>query len=165
MNVLVAYASRHGSTRDIAQRIVLRLADHGHEVTARDIEEEEDGSPGGFDAVILGSAVYMGHWIKSARKYLDAHLDQLADRPLYVFSSGPVIRDEHAEEPAEIAELIARLGPVEHVLFGGKLDSDELNFGEKLVVKMIGAEDDDVRDFEVIDRWADAVAEALTKSA
>ena len=160
MNILVAYASRHGSTKDIAERIALKLAEHGHEVTARNIDE--DPSPLGFDAVVLGSAVYMGHWIKSARHYLDAHLDHLAERPLYVFSSGPVVRDEEAEEPAEIAELISRLGPVEHVLFGGKLDTHELSFGEKLVVKMVGGEDDDIREFDVIDRWADAVAETLS---
>jgi len=159
MNVLVAYASRHGGTKDIAERLALRLADHGHEVAAREIDENP--APRGFDAVILGSAVYMGHWLKSARHYLDEHLDELAERPLFVFSSGPVVRDDQAEEPAEIAELLARLGPVEHVLFGGRLEEDELSFGEKLVVKLVGAEFEDIRDFDVIDSWADAVAEKL----
>jgi menaquinone-dependent protoporphyrinogen oxidase len=161
MNVLVVYASRHGSTQEIAERIALRIAEHGHEVTSHPIED--DPAPSGFDAVVLGSAIYMGHWLKSARHYLDEHIVELAQRPLYVFSSGPVVEDEDAHEPEEIARLISTLGPIEHVLFGGKLDTHELTFGEKLVVKLVGGHDGDLRDFDVIDEWADSVAAALAK--
>ncbi len=158
-NVLVVYASRHGSTKEIAERIALRLSDHGHEVTSVPIED--DPTPSGFDAIVLGSAIYMGHWLKSARHYLDEHVVELAQRPLYIFSSGPVVEDDEAHEPTEVAKLIATLGPIEHVLFGGKLDTHQLTFGEKLVVKLVGGHDGDLRSFEMIDEWADAVAHAL----
>lgn len=159
MNVLVAYASRHGSTKEIAERIALRLADCGHEVRIEALDD--DPLPTAFDAVVLGSAVYMGHWLKPARAYLDEHEQDLAARPLYVFSSGPVVRDGKTEEPVEVAKLVAKLGPIEHVLFGGKLDSEELSFGEKLVVKLVDAHDGDIRSWDAIDRWADGIGRAL----
>lgn len=163
MNVLVVYASRHGSTQEIAEHVALRIAEHGHEVTSTPIEDNP--APSGFDAVVLGSAIYMGHWLKSARHYLDEHIVELAQRPLYVFSSGPVVEDEDAHEPAEIAKLISTLGPIEHVLFGGKIDSRELSFGERLVVKLVGGHDGDLRNFDVIDEWGDAIGETLARSS
>ena len=88
MKVLVAYASKRGSTAEIAESVAETLRGAGLEVDCLESGEVTDVSP--YDAVVLGSAVYMKRWRGDARHFLRKHSDQLAERPLWVFSSGPV---------------------------------------------------------------------------
>src|SRR3954452_10566893 len=92
--VLVAYASEHGSTREIAERIARTLGDDGMNVELRDASDVEDLA--GYDAVVVGSAVYMGRWRGSAKRLVKRHERELAERDPWLFSSGPV-----GEPPAE----------------------------------------------------------------
>src|ERR1700719_898345 len=88
VNVLVAYSSKHGSTREIALRIGDRLRADGLTPDVRDIAAVSD--PHAYDAVVLGSAVYMGGWRREATEFARKHTAVLATLPVWLFSSGPL---------------------------------------------------------------------------
>lgn len=79
MRVLVAFASKHGATSEIAEAIAAALKERGVEADVKSIDAVTD--PEAFDAVILGSAVYMGHWLDSAQAFAKSHQEQLTDGP------------------------------------------------------------------------------------
>jgi menaquinone-dependent protoporphyrinogen oxidase len=164
MRILVAYASKHGSTEEIARAIHERFLERGFESRCANVATPLDID--GADVVVLGSAIYYGHWMEEARGFAKAHHDELTTRPLFLFSSGPVTRDladpDHAAQPKDALELREELGAKDHVVFGGKLDLDQLGFGERMVVKFVGGKSGDARDFDVIAEWADAVANRVT---
>src|SRR5205823_6620049 len=86
MRVLVTAASKHGATFEIAEVIARVLDEHGLSTELVAIEEVHDLRR--YEAVVLGSAVYMGQWLKQARGFVDAHASELAQRPTWLFSSG-----------------------------------------------------------------------------
>jgi len=91
MSVLVAYASRHGSTRGIAERIAERLRVDGLDVDVRPVAGVDDVSA--YDAFVVGAAVYMFHWLKDATSFVQRNREFLAARPTWLFSSGPIGTD------------------------------------------------------------------------
>jgi menaquinone-dependent protoporphyrinogen oxidase len=161
MTVLVAAASRHGSTDEIAAAIGRVLKERGVETEVAKIDDVE--SLEGYDAVVLGSAVYVGQWLEPARRFVDGHADELAERRTWLFSSGPVgdpPRPE-AEEAVKLDEIIARTHATEHHLFAGKVDRTVLGFGERAVVTAVRAKQGDYRDWREIRSWAERIADAL----
>ena len=164
--VLVTYASKHGSTEEIARAIA-------HELRERNLDTDcvgvGDASLGAFDAVILGSAVYMGRWRSEARHFLKKHLDTLSTIPFWIFSSGPVGEkaDDEIEqnskwlEPRRILELAESAGVRGHIAFAGRLPTDPHGFVETAMVRNTPEEFRDSRDWDAIRRWADEVAEQL----
>jgi len=154
--VLVAYGSKHGSTAEIAEAITATLRDTGLYADCRPAGRVDDLD--GYDAVILGSAVYIRRWRREARKFLRHHARALAERPFWVFSSGPVgdpAKDNPAwnEPPRTIAEA-ERLGAREHVVFGGT--SATLKVPDEFR---------DRRDWEEIRAWARRIAAELPVAA
>src|SRR5512139_3080934 len=109
--ILVAYASKHGSTQGIAEHIARRLTERGLSVEVRPAEAVADlGVP---DAVILGSAVYAGSWMKEASEFARRFVDVLSAVPVWLFSSGPLgeqVEDEE-EQPRQLGELRATVRP------------------------------------------------------
>jgi len=91
MRVLVAYATRHGATAGIAERVAAALAAAGLPAEARPVEDVKDIEP--YDAVVLGGAAYMFHWLKPAMTFARRHRKELAARPVWLFSSGPLGTD------------------------------------------------------------------------
>lgn len=91
MTVLVAAASKHGATAQIAARIGADLAEHGVAVEVKDLGHVRD--PGKYDAFVIGSGVYLGQWLKPARTFVDAHAHELAQRPTWLFASGSIVGD------------------------------------------------------------------------
>src|SRR3974377_2550233 len=90
MRVLVAYASKHGSTQGIAERIAAILRGSGLEV---DLAAAEDaGDPAGYDAFVIGSAVYASRWMAPASEFIRHNGALMTDRPVWLFSVGPVGR-------------------------------------------------------------------------
>jgi menaquinone-dependent protoporphyrinogen oxidase len=163
--VLVAYSSKHGSTREIAQRIGGRLRAGGLIPDVRDIGAVSDVSP--YDAVVLGSAVYMGAWRREATEFARKHSTELAARPVWLFSSGP-LGEPSLEEPRHLAELRAALKPRGHTVFTGALDSSKLSLPERIVISAVAGQvnhalEGDFRDWKEIDTWAGSIAEALGK--
>ncbi|MGE0538733.1 MAG: flavodoxin domain-containing protein [Dehalococcoidia bacterium] len=165
MNAVVVAASRHGSTREIAQVIADELRRAGIETALRDARTVEE--IGGYDAVILGSAVYMGNWLPEARRFGEHNLTQLTTVPLWLFSSGPLGADDPQPhgDPERISDLLRNLRPREHKVFAGKLDKRGLGFGERLAVKAVKAQEGDFRDWDAVRGWAHAIADALTTGA
>src|SRR5436305_9128983 len=85
-SVLVAYASRYGSTRVVAERVAKRLREHSNRVELRSVEQVDEVSP--YDAVVFGSAVFNQRWIPEGEEFVRRNLDPLAARPVWLFSVG-----------------------------------------------------------------------------
>ena len=178
MRVLVAYASRCGATQGIAERIAATLRQQGLEAAVEDARKA--GDPAGYDAAVVGSAAYFFRWRKPAAKFVRRHAGSLAQRPVWLFSSGPLgtkTRNEKGEElcamlePKEIAEFRQTVKPREHRVFFGALDAKKLGFFFGMLLKMPANKDDaifpqgDFRNWAEIDAWAAGIAEELKTSS
>lgn len=161
MRILVTYASKHGSTAAIAERIAARLRAAAHEVDLGPIAEVAD--VGTYDAYVIGSAVYYGSWMKEATAFVESNAAWLGRRPVWLFSSGPV-GPAAPKDPKELASLREIVAPLDHRVFYGALDRDDLSIGERIVVTAVKAPDGDYRDWRAIEAWADEVASELAKT-
>ncbi len=160
MRVLVAVASKHGATTEIGTAVAETLRAYGFETVVR--PPDEVLTLDGFDAVVLGSAVYMGRWLESARTCAVNHEAGLRARPTWLFSSGPVgDPPKPTEDPAEIAGIMKATGAREHRLFAGELQKARLGFGERAVVTALRAPDGDFRPWKEIRAWAAEIVAAL----
>lgn len=164
MRLLVASASKHGSTHEIALAIADALRAGGHEVDARLITDEFEPDLASYDAVILGSAVYFGRWMAEARQFVEGHREALSARPTWLFSSGPLgpEGDLMPVDPVQLVEIINAIGARGHQAFDGSLWPDQLGIGEWLTIKVIQAPTGDYRDWPAIRAWANEINAALT---
>ena len=160
--VLVTAASRHGATAEIAEAIGKTLAGHGF--AARVIPPGEVSDIDGYDAVILGSAVYAGHWLDAATDLVRRCRADLAARPVWLFSSGPVgeptgkLAQAMANDPVELPAIRAATGARDHQMFAGKLDRKSLSVIQRAVLLAFPGLNGDVRDWDKITQWADGIA-------
>ncbi len=161
--VLVAYASKRGSTAEIAEAIAAGLREPGIEVDC--VEAGAVAELDGYDAVVLGSAVYMRRWRGDARHFVRAHRDALAHLPLWVFSSGPTgdpSKDNPAwTEPGHTIKKLDKLGAREHVVFGGSMPAEPNGAVERSMVEGTPPEWRDRRDWDEICAWARRIAAEL----
>jgi menaquinone-dependent protoporphyrinogen oxidase len=160
MNVLVAYASKRGSTEEIARAVAETLRDGGLDVEC--LRTSDVGDLDRYDAVVLGSAVYMRRWRGDARRFLRKHARALARRPFWIFSSGPVGQPGEDNlawlEPQKIIAQAERLGVIEHVVFGGRVPAEPHGPMERAMVQNCPPEYRDRRDWVEIRAWAARVA-------
>jgi menaquinone-dependent protoporphyrinogen oxidase len=163
VKVLVAYASKRGSTAEIAETIAATMQRGGVEVTLAPAEEVE--SLDRYDAVVLGSAVYMKRWRGDARHFLRKHRRALRQLPFWVFSSGPVGDpdgdDSNWTEPPKIVAKVEEMGARDHVVFGGRLPLEPKGMVERAMVEGTPRELRDRRDWAEIRAWAAAIASEL----
>lgn len=159
MTVLVTAASRHGATAEIADAIAQELRERGHEADRRRPEEIE--SVDGYEAVVLGSAVYAGHWLTPATALVARCAGQLARHPVWLFSSGPVGDPPVPRTGPDLGDLVDRTHAVDHRVFAGKADRAVLGRAERLVMRVVRAQDGDFRDWEAIRAWAGDIADRL----
>jgi menaquinone-dependent protoporphyrinogen oxidase len=163
--VLVAYATKRGATAEIAEKIgeVLRGAGLATEVLP--VDRVGDVTP--YQAVVLGSAVYIGRWQKQAANFLKNHEEALAEWPVWLFSSGPTGEGDPVELtqgwhfPKALQPVADRIQPRDVAVFHGHLDPNKLNFLEKWMIKNVKAPFGDFRDWDAIASWAAAIADAL----
>lgn len=161
MKILVTAASKHGSTHEIAEQIAETLKEQGADVARR--LPEEILSIDEFDAVVLGSAVYAGHWMTPARELVARLGQSFASRPVWLFSSGPVGEPPKPEEdPVDVAELVEVTKARKHRVFAGKLEKKQLGFGERAIVLALRAPEGDFRSWEDIKGWAIEIFEELS---
>jgi len=160
MRVLVTAASRHGSTADIAAAIVRVL--HLRGLAADLIEPAEVTDLSEYDAVVLGSAVYAGRWMAPATDLVARCRSQLAARPVWLFSSGPVGSPANPAEGPAGAKLMEQIGALGHRVFAGKLDKAELGRIERTMVRAVRAPEGDYRDWDDIAEWAVSIADGLS---
>ena len=160
MKVLVTVASKHGATAQIGEVIADTLRNAGLPVATR--QPEEVTSVDEYDAVVFGSAVYAGRWLAQARSFSQRFATELASRPTWVFSSGPLgdpaLPEGDASEPIAIAR---RLAARDRRSFAGRLERAKLGLFERAMVAAVKAPDGDFREFNEIRRWADDIALTL----
>ncbi|MCT9931201.1 flavodoxin domain-containing protein [Planotetraspora sp. A-T 1434] len=157
--VLVAYGSKRGSTAEIAEWIGAALREEGHQVDVLSADAAVDAR--GYDAVILGGAVYMGSWHRDARRFARRHEKTLQSSSVWMFSSGPL--DRSAEEKdippvRKAAKWMARLGAIGHMTFGGRLAADARGFPASAMARTMAG---DFRNPEQVRAWAKSVAGQL----
>jgi menaquinone-dependent protoporphyrinogen oxidase len=163
MRILVSAASRHDATNEVAAAIAATLEREGLEVDVR--RPEEVGHLTGYDGAVLGSGVYAGRWLKPATDLVDRLAPQLVGIPVWLFSSGPVGDPLKPEgPPIDATAMREQTGARDHRTFGGRLDRSALGFGEKAIVRLVGAAEGDFRRWDEIEAWAGEIATALKTS-
>jgi menaquinone-dependent protoporphyrinogen oxidase len=164
MKVLIAVASKYGATRDIGRAIEDVLAESGFEVVVQSPEEVTEVAE--YDGVVLGSAVYAGHWLKPAKELVEREGPALAGRPVWLFSSGPIGDPPRPEEdPVDVTQMLDATQARGHRVFAGKLEKRKLSFAERAMVLAFRAPEGDFRDWDEIRGWASEIAAALRSSA
>lgn len=164
VRVLVSVASKHGATEEIGEAIAAAITEEGIEAQVQ--APERVATLDGFDAVIVGSGVYAGHWLEAARRFIERHGAALRERPVWLFSSGP-LGDPLAPiaEAVDVAPLVETTAARGHRVFAGKLAREELGFGERALVKMVHAPYGDYRNWPEIGAWAREIADSLKAAA
>lgn len=179
MKVLVAYASRHGATKGIAERLALTLGQEGLDVTLREVEDVVTIEA--YDAYVIGSAAYTGHWLSPVTEFVRSHRSVLAEKPVWLFSSGPIgteLVDKQGHDvletarPKEFVEFDLSLRPRGERVFFGAFDPDAppVGLGERLAAGFFkiapaavreAMPAGDFRDWPAIEAWAREIAVAL----
>jgi menaquinone-dependent protoporphyrinogen oxidase len=163
--VLVAYGTKYGATAEIAERIgqVLREAGLGADVQPAD----RIGDLAPYAAVVLGSAVYIGQWRKEAAKFLKTNEAALAEKPIWLFSSGPTGEGDPVELaqgwrfPGKLQPIADRIQPRDIAIFLGAADESKMGRLDRWLLKNVKAPMGDFRDWDAIAAWATAIAKAL----
>lgn len=156
MRILVAYGSRTGGTKGLAEMLGADLKALGHDVDVRSGRDVADVA--GYGAAIIGGALYyFVSWHKDAKAMIKRHMKELQGMPVWLFSSGPL--DESATEKdippiKSVQKLIDRLGARGHVTFGGRLENESR-----------GLPVGDWRDAAHVRRWAEQIHQDLTAGA
>ena len=167
--VLVAYGTKYGGTAEIAEKIGQVLREAGLHADVLRADRVSDVSP--YHAVVLGSGVYIGRWRKEAAKLLKSNEQALAERPVWLFSSGPTDEGDPVELtegwrfPKALQPIVDRIQPRDIAVFHGVMDEKKLNVFERWVIKRVGAPLGDFRDWDAITAWAAAIADALKEAS
>ncbi|MDN3029186.1 flavodoxin domain-containing protein [Streptomyces sp. S.PB5] len=162
MDILVGYASAHGSTREIAVHMAARLNEAGLKAEARAVETVDDADA--YRAFVLGSAVHEQTWLEPAKAFLRDNPDVLGDRPVWIFSvgmpgalRGPWKRLGAKEIPVIVRSLPGTLSYRDHRLFSGVVAPAHLPFAGRLLFRLMGGRSGDHRDWAAIDAWTDEI--------
>jgi menaquinone-dependent protoporphyrinogen oxidase len=154
--ILVAYASRKGSTAGIAQAIGKELVSAGHTVDV--IEMKTVTTVEGYNAVIIGAPVYMGKVDKDISKFVAKNRDRLASIPVAAFAVGiaPVAPQIEPVEKVldDLTKAVSPIQPVAAAVFAGKLDPDKMSFIERQMTSLMKIKTGDFRDWNAIAVWA-----------
>lgn len=163
--ILVTYASKYGSAAGIAEKIGQILSESGCFVDVLTVEHVKNLES--YQAVVLGSSVYIGQWRKKAVKFLNRNMKPLSEIPVWLFSCGLTGKDgpEEGKEdwkfPKKIQPILDRIQPRDITLFFGKIDLERLNFLEKMMFKNAQGAIGDFRNWDKITSWAEGIAKTL----
>jgi menaquinone-dependent protoporphyrinogen oxidase len=159
--VLVAYATKMGATAGIAEAIGAELRKGGHDVDVREVGHLT--SIADYDAVVLGSAIYIRRWRPEAVRFLSKHAEELRNRQVWLFHSGPVgpDKDQVQTMPRNVARLARRIGATPAITFAGRLEPDT---AKGLLARWLARGDlaADSRDWRQISNWAQDVSAAIS---
>ena len=156
-STLVAYATVHGSTKEVAEEIAKTLRASGAQADVQALKDVR--SLADYDAVVMGAPLYMFRWHKDARRFLSRHSEALNDMPVAVFALGPFNNDEKEFTGAreQLDKALAKfpwLAPAAIAIFGGKFDPAHLRFPYNLIPAMKQMPVTDIRDWDAIRAWA-----------
>lgn len=159
--ILVTYATRYGSTQEVAEDLAAALRERGLEVEVLPMREVQALAK--YSAVVLGAALYVSHWHKDAVGFLSHHRQELVKMPVAVFALGPVHEDEkefrsaHEQLYKELSKF-PWLMPVSIQIFGGKFDPAKLGFPYNLIPPLKNMPASDALDPTAIHAWANELA-------
>jgi menaquinone-dependent protoporphyrinogen oxidase len=156
---LVTYASKHGSTREVAERVAEVMRGAGVDVDV--MPAAGVGLLRGYETVVLGGALYAGRLHKDARRFLARHRDALSVRRVAVFALGPQKLEESAGSRSQLDRALAKVPEIEPIavaIFGGVIDPGELRFPFNRMPAS------DARDWAAIEAWAAALTPARARS-
>jgi menaquinone-dependent protoporphyrinogen oxidase len=158
-SILVAYATKFGSTREVAERVSARLRERGLETELRAAGEVK--SLDGYDAVVFGGALYMFRLIREGRRFLSHKRKGLSRLPVAIFAMGPTeqVEQQFVDARRHLDKTLLKLRgvvPVAVTIFGGVFDATKLKFpyanaGTRAMPPA------DLRDWKAIEAWADAL--------
>ena len=169
IRVLVAYATKYGATKEIAQRMGEVLRQAGFNADVLPVDRVKDLSP--YKAIVVGSAVYVGRWRKKAVKFLKVNQKILAERMVWLFSSGPTGKGDPVKLannwrfPKTLQPIADHIQPQDIALFQGAIALNKLNPLHKWMINKVEAPKGNFRDWEAIVSWATSIGEALKKSS
>ncbi|MGW0146414.1 flavodoxin domain-containing protein [Streptomyces sp. NPDC004822] len=159
--VLVAYGTTNGSTARIAETVAEVLDKEG--LTAEALPARTVTSVWSYDAVVIGGALYNGRWHRDARRFVRRHREDLAARPVWLFSSGPLDPSASARDIPPVPGVeraMTRLHAQGHVTFGGCLQEGARGSVARMILR--SGKGGDFRDFARIEEWARKIAADLT---
>ncbi|MGW0230188.1 flavodoxin domain-containing protein [Actinopolymorpha singaporensis] len=167
--VLMAYASRNGSTRGIAERIAASLDEYGNQVEVHPVDRAPEVD--GYDAAVLGCGVYGGAWPTEAQAYVRRNQAALVCRPVWLFSVGlgPAAAEQGfrfagmlaGENPKVVGQFSDTIGPRDHHVFAGAIQPGHLSRMGRLFYRGIRGKYGDFRDWKDVDAWSDTIARQL----
>lgn len=165
--VLVTFATKYGSTEEVAHAVAVELEKHGETVALLPMQAIQ--SLNQYGAIVLGIPLYMGHFPAIARQFLRTHRQVLTQRPVALFVLGPIhpVEEEFAASRHQAEKQLKKypwFKPVVKVVFGGRYDPAKLGFPFNLVPALRGMPANEARDWETINEWADGLAERLRPS-
>jgi menaquinone-dependent protoporphyrinogen oxidase len=161
--ILVAYASRYGSTREIAESVARTLEKAGYTVDCMNVMDVDDIAP--YAAVVAGSPIYMGKWLVEAVDFVKRFCVELHEKPLAVFAVGYSMKDEtdviRRSAAASMTEVRIYVRPRVEGLFAGTFDPEGMSRADLDIMKMAGAVPGDARDWNQVALWAEALPSVL----
>lgn len=162
--ILVAYATRYGSTADVAEAIGDELRKAGADVDVKPVGEVRDLSP--YGAAVIGSPIYMGKWLPEPQVFVERNQQRLRTIPVAFFAVGLTVTEKDPEilrkAEASMDSVRTLVSPVEVGVFPGRLESNGLSFADRTIIKLIRAKTGDFRDLGAVRAWAQAVHRKLT---
>jgi menaquinone-dependent protoporphyrinogen oxidase len=175
MVVLVAHASEHGSTQQIAERIAARLGEQALAAQARSVAEVTAVT--GYDAFVVGSAIHGGDWLPAGAAFLDSHRLALAGYPVWLFSVS-TIGEQSSAFPPRVARWMRNMMKVpravttvevevrqrDHHAFAGVIQPDHWGLSGRIFLRVFGGRFGDHRNWQEIDAWAMSIAGDLRSS-
>lgn len=159
MRIVLAVASKHGATQDIAEAIAGSLREYGHTVDV--CAPSSDITLRQYDAVVCGSAVYAGAWRPEAVRFLEVRADDLRAMPVWLFESGPVGNADLVDPEGAGKHLATLVAARDLAVFEGRIDKSLLSMGERAIIAMVRAKEGDLRDFDAIEAWAESIGDYL----
>jgi menaquinone-dependent protoporphyrinogen oxidase len=161
--VLVCYATRYGSTGEIASIIADELRKAHLRVTMSHLSDIHDIEPA--DAVVIGSPLYMGKWLAEAREFVSRFRTKLQIRPVAVFTVGYSFRDRMNEDIKSGDEALASIklfiSPLAEGYFAGRVDPDSMNSTDREVTRLAGTTPGNFMNPEAVRNWARALPHVL----
>lgn len=163
--VLIAYASKHGSTAEIAKKIEEDLNQSGFECTTLPVKQVKDLS--GFQAIVVGTGLYMGQWQKDAVRFIKQNKALLENQKVWIFTSGPTGEGDPVKlvqnrlVPEGLRAAIEEIKPKDIAVFHGNIVLSKLSGFEKWIIGKVNAAIGDFRNWQSISSWATGIANAL----
>jgi menaquinone-dependent protoporphyrinogen oxidase len=162
VKVLVAYGSKYGSTKEIADKMGGAIKQEGLEVDI--LSAAKVKSLADYKGVVIGSAAYIGGWRKEVTNFVKKNEKALSQLPVWIFSSGPAGKGDPVQQvkgwlyPKALKPIIDNIKPRDVTVFHGNINTEKMNAIEKWMIKQVKSEYGDFRDWEMITGWAKKVA-------